>query len=146
MRLLIQRVSEASVTVGEKVVGSIGPGALVLFGIHKDDRPENTTYLAQKLANLRMFTDENDRMNLSLKDTGGSVLIVSQFTLYANCSSGRRPDFFDAAHPDIAEPLYQKFISEMKQEIPKVETGIFGARMSVRLINDGPVTFILDSK
>ena len=146
MRLLIQRVSEASVTVDEKVVGSIQEGVLVFLGIHKDDRPEDTAYLAQKLTHLRLFKDTNDKMNLSLKDTQGSVLIISQFTLYANCSSGRRPDFFCAAPPKKAKPLYEKFIKEVKQEITKVETGIFGAHMRVHLINDGPVTFILDSK
>ncbi len=146
MRLLIQRVTQASVTVDDKTVGIIGPGVLVFLGIHKDDPPEATTYLAQKLINLRMFHDENEKMNLSLLDTHGSVLIVSQFTLYANCNSGRRPDFFQAAPPDIAEPLYEKFITEVKSGISKVETGIFGARMRVHLINDGPVTFILDSK
>ena len=146
MRLLIQRVSEASVTVDEKVVGAINNGVLVFLGIHKDDRPEDTAYLAQKLIHLRHFKDANDKMNLSLKATGGAVLIVSQFTLYANCSSGRRPDFFDTAPPQIAEPLYEKFIKEVKQEIETVETGIFGANMQVRLINDGPVTFILESK
>lgn len=146
MRLLLQRVSEASVTVDDQVVGAIKEGVLVFLGIHKDDLPENTSYLAQKLAHLRLFRDANDRMNLSLKDTKGSVLIVSQFTLYANCSSGRRPDFYDTAPPQIAEPLYEKFITKVKQEISKVETGIFGARMRIHLINDGPVTLILDSK
>lgn len=146
MRLLIQRVKEASVVVDDKTVGAIDHGALVFLGIHQDDSPDQTSYLAQKLIHLRMFHDENQKMNCSLKEVEGGVLIVSQFTLYANCQSGRRPDFFSAAPPEVAEPLYEKFISEVAHEIPHTQTGVFGAYMQVHLVNDGPVTFILDAK
>jgi D-tyrosyl-tRNA(Tyr) deacylase len=146
MRLLIQRVKEASVLVENKVVGAIANGALVFFGVHKDDTEAQISYLAQKLINLRMFGDENDKMNLSLLDIKGEILVISQFTLYADCSEGRRPDFFQSAPPIIAKPLYEKFVLELKKSIEKIETGIFGAKMEVRLINDGPVTFIVDGK
>ena len=146
MRILVQRVLKASVTVEGSVIGEIENGALVLLGIHKDDAPEQTAWLANKLINLRMFKDIDEKMNLSLLDIRGSVLVVSQFTLYANCESGRRPDFFDAAHPIKAKELYEKFIRELRRDIPSVATGSFGADMQVALVNDGPVTFIIDAK
>lgn len=146
MRILVQRVLKASVTVEGSVIGEIENGALVLLGIHKDDVPEQTAWLANKLINLRMFKDVDDKMNLSLLDIKGSLLIVSQFTLYGNCVSGRRPDFFDAASPPKAKDLYEKFIQELRQDIPHVATGSFGADMQVSLLNDGPVTFVIDAK
>ncbi|MBI5345803.1 MAG: D-tyrosyl-tRNA(Tyr) deacylase [Chlamydiae bacterium] len=145
MRIVIQRVLEASVTIDQKIVGQIKQGALVLFGVHKSDEEKDTLYLVDKLLNLRMFKDENDKMNLSLKDIKGSVLVVSQFTLYADCLSGRRPSFTETAEPLVAKRIYDKFVLELKSEI-EVQTGVFGARMQVSLINDGPVTFIIDGK
>jgi len=145
MRLLVQRVSQASVTVDAQVVGSIDKGLLVFLGIHKDDKIEKTRYLAHKLCTLRIFNDEGGKMNLSVEESDGGVLIISQFTLYANCSSGRRPDFFAAAPLEIARPFYEKFVSEVKEKIPSVQTGRFGALMQVHLINDGPVTLLIDS-
>lgn len=146
MRLLIQRVQKAQVDVDQKTVGSIGSGALVFLGVTHTDTPAQSTYLASKLLNLRFFHDANEKMNLSLLDTKGEILIVSQFTLYADCSEGRRPSFTPAARPPLAEPLYQHFIEEVKKSHLKVETGIFGAYMQVSLVNDGPITFIIDSK
>jgi D-tyrosyl-tRNA(Tyr) deacylase len=146
MRIVIQRVSQAKVDVEGKTVGEIGKGALVLFGVHKDDTPAQTLWLANKLVNLRIFADPSDKMNLSLLDIQGEVLIVSQFTLYGNCSEGRRPEFTASAPPEMANTLYEKFIQEVRQQKLKVETGVFGAYMQVSLTNDGPVTFILDAK
>jgi D-aminoacyl-tRNA deacylase len=146
MRIVIQRVTEASVTVDTKLVGVIGKGALVLLGIHKEDTPAQVSWLVQKLINLRIFPDAQDKMNLSLLDCKGEVLVVSQFTLYGNCQEGRRPDFFESAPPVIAVPLYEMFVVELRKNIEKVETGVFGAKMQVALINDGPVTLIIDSK
>ncbi len=146
MRIVIQRVANANVEVDGKIVGAIGKGALVLFGVHKNDVPSQTLWLSSKLVNLRIFADAEDKMNLSLLDIQGEVLIVSQFTLYGNCSEGRRPEFTASAPPEMAKELYEKFIQEVRQQKLKVETGIFGARMQVSLVNDGPVTFILDAK
>jgi D-aminoacyl-tRNA deacylase len=147
MRIVIQRVKEASVTIDNKVVGEIGAGALVLFGVAQGDDKSHVKWIANKLINLRMFADSNDKMNLSLQDINGSVLIVSQFTLYADCSAGRRPSFTKSAPPEIARSLYEDFVVEVKKEIPKkVQTGVFGGKMQVKLINDGPVTFIIDNK
>lgn len=146
MRLVIQRVENASVEVEGKTVGSIGKGMLVLFGVHQDDIPTQTLWLANKLVNLRIFADAQDKMNLSLLDIQGEALIVSQFTLYGNCAEGRRPEFTASAPPDKAKALYEKFIEEVLAQKIKVETGIFGARMRVSLVNDGPVTFLLDAK
>ena len=146
MRIIIQRVKEASVTIDNKVVGEIGHGSLVLFGVAKGDDKTHVKWIANKLINLRMFADSNDKMNLSLQDIGGSVLIVSQFTLYADCAAGRRPCFTKSAHPDIAKSLYDDFVVEVKKEIANVQTGVFGGKMQVQLINDGPVTFIIDNK
>ena len=146
MKLVVQRVKYASVTVDEKVVGKINQGFLVLLGIKSTDTKDDVDYLVRKLVNLRIFTDENDKMNLSLQSVNGELLIISQFTLYGECKkSGNRPSFSDAAKPDIAIPLYEYFIEECKKQISTVQTGIFGADMKVNLLNDGPVTIILDS-
>ena len=146
MRLLIQRVKQAQVDVEGKAIGSIGAGALVFLGITHTDAPAQSSYLASKLLNLRMFHDAEQKMNLSLLDTRGSILIVSQFTLYADCSEGRRPSFTPAAPPSLAEPLYNHFIAEVRKSNLPVATGSFGANMQVSLLNDGPVTFLIDSK
>ncbi len=145
MRALIQRVSQAQVSVNDSICGKIGKGLLVLVGVHQDDEAAQTKWLADKVVNMRIFSDEQDRMNLSVKDVGGEVLVVSQFTLYANCAKGRRPDFLSAAKGEKAENLYQKFSQEIKEELGAVQTGLFGEYMQVTLINDGPVTIILDS-
>lgn len=145
MRFVIQRVSKASVEVNEKIVGKINKGFLVLIGITNNDTKETADILINKMLKLRIFSDENDKMNLSLKDIGGEVLLVSQFTLYANCKRGNRPDFLDSAKPDYANELYEYTIEKCKEEIV-VQTGIFGENMKVNLINDGPVTIILDSE
>ena len=146
MRVVVQRVKHASVTINGTVNGKINNGFLVLLGIQSTDSEQDVDYLVKKVTNLRIFSDENDKMNLSLKDVNGELLIVSQFTLYANCKEGNRPSFVEAAKPDIAIPLYEYFVSECKKIIPVVETGICGADMKVDLLNDGPVTIIMDSK
>ena len=146
MRLLIQRVSSAKVEVDGRTVGAIGSGALVLFGATHGDTPQDGTYLASKLVHLRMFQDEQQKMNRSLLDIRGEVLIVSQFTLYADCSEGRRPSFTPAAPPALAESLYGHFVEEVRKAGMPIATGIFGAYMQVSLVNDGPVTFLIDSK
>ena len=146
MRLVVQRVTEANVKVDNNIVGEIKKGFLVLLGIKTSDTKVDADYLVRKLINLRIFSDENDKMNLSLKDVGGELLIISQFTLYGDCKkSGNRPSFTDSAKPDIAIPLYEYFVEECKKQIPVVQTGIFGADMKVSLLNDGPVTIIIDS-
>ena len=146
MRLVVQRVTESNVKVDGKIVGEIKNGFLVLLGIKATDTKEDADYLVRKLTNLRIFTDENDKMNLSLKDVGGELLIISQFTLYGDCKkSGNRPSFTDSAKPDIAITLYEYFVEECKKQIPVVQTGIFGAHMDVSLLNNGPVTIIMDS-
>lgn len=146
MRVVVQRVKHASVTINGTVNGKINNGFLVLLGIQSTDSEQDVDYLVKKVTNLRIFSDENDKMNLSLKDVNGELLIVSQFTLYANCTEGNRPSFVEAAKPDVAIPLYEYFVSECKKIIPVVETGIFGADMKVDLLNNGPVTIIMDSK
>lgn len=146
MRIVVQRVKEASVKVDGQVVGKIGKGVLALFAVHKEDKPDRTLWLAQKLLHLRMFSDAAGKMNLSVQEAKGEVLVVPQFTLYGNCIEGRRPDFFESAPPDIAKPIYEKFVSEVKHDLGTVQTGVFGAYMEVSLVNDGPVTFIIDSK
>lgn len=146
MRVVVQRVKHASVTINGTVNGKINNGFLVLLGVQSTDSEQDVDYLVKKVTNLRIFSDENDKMNLSLKDVNGELLIVSQFTLYANCKEGNRPSFVEAAKPDISIPLYEYFVSECKKIIPVVETGIFGADMKVDLLNDGPVTIIMDSK
>ncbi|MBR3720140.1 MAG: D-tyrosyl-tRNA(Tyr) deacylase [Clostridia bacterium] len=145
MRFVIQRVKDASVKVDNKVTGKIENGFLVLIGITQNDTKEIADILTNKMLKLRVFSDENDKMNLSLKDIGGSLLLVSQFTLYANCKNGNRPDFINAAKPDYANEMYEYIIDKCKSDGYKVETGIFGADMKVELLNDGPVTIILDS-
>lgn len=145
MRMLIQRVAKASVTVEGKVLGKIGQGLLVFFGVAKDDREESIRWLANKLVGLRVFSDEEGKMNKSVSDIGGGILIISQFTLYANCLKGKRPGFFDSAPPEIAEKIYQKFIREVRGLHPIVEEGEFGGDMKVELLNDGPVTLIIDA-
>lgn len=146
MRLVIQRVKEAQVSVNSVISGVISKGLLVFLGIHKDDQPQQTVWLVNKLINLRLFADENDKMNLSVQDVGGEVLVVSQFTLYGNCQEGRRPDFIQSASGTTALHLYEKFVAEVKAELGHVQTGVFGAKMEVKLVNDGPVTFIVDGK
>ncbi len=144
MRLVIQRVSEASVTVNDKTVSAIGPGYLILVGVTHDDDASKADWLARKVAGLRLFEDDQGLTNLSLADVGGEVLAVSQFTLYANARKGRRPSFVDAARPEIAEPLFERFVIALQQQGVPVQTGVFGAHMQVALVNDGPVTLILE--
>ena len=147
MKVVIQRVSQASVTIHGKRVASIQNGLLILLGIVNEDSSEDITWLTQKIANLRIFPDENSVMNKSLIDIGGDAIVVSQFTLHANTKKGNRPSYIKAAKPDIAIPLYEKFIKQLEQTIGKtVQTGEFGADMKVELLNDGPVTIIIDSK
>ncbi len=147
MRALVQRVSSANVRVEGRVVGEIGAGLLVLTGITHQDGEEAATWLAKKLAALRIFSDPAGLMNLSLKDIGGEALAVSQFTLYASTRKGNRPSYTDAAAPEVARPLFDRFASALAQEIGKpVPTGVFGAHMQVALVNDGPVTLWLDSE
>lgn len=145
MKLVIQRVKNAKVDVDGKTVGKIEKGFLVLLGVTHLDTKEQADYLVKKLCKLRVFKDENDKMNLGLKDVGGKLLIVSQFTLYANCSDGNRPSFIEAARPEKAEELYEYFCNQCKEKYDiDVEKGIFGADMKVSLINDGPVTIIIE--
>lgn len=143
MKLVIQRVKKASVEVEKNIVGKIEQGFLVLIGIKKGDTREQADYLVKKLCNLRIFSDKNDKMNLSIKDVNGSLLLVSQFTLYANCNDGNRPSFLEAARPEEAIPLYEYFCDKCKQNGIEVQKGIFGADMKVELLNDGPVTIIM---
>lgn len=144
MRLVVQRVKKASVKVDEKIVGKIEEGFLVLIGIKKGDTKEQADYLVKRLCNLRIFTDENDKMNLSLKDVNGKLLIVSQFTLYGDCTQGNRPSFIEAERPEEAIPLYEYFCNQCQLNNIEVQKGIFGADMKVELLNDGPVTIILE--
>jgi D-tyrosyl-tRNA(Tyr) deacylase len=146
LRAIVQRVKEARVEVEGEVVGRIGEGVLVLLGAGKDDTEEDAQYLAEKILTLRIFEDSEGKMNLSVTDTGGSVLVVSQFTLYGDCRKGRRPSFDKAARPEDAERLYELFVDELKERGAKVETGRFRAMMDVHLVNSGPVTLMLDSK
>lgn len=144
MKLVIQRVTHASVTIENDIVGEIGRGFLVLLGVGPEDTKETADFLVQKLIKLRVFEDENEKMNLSLKDINGELLIVSQFTLYADCTGGNRPSFTNAAKPEKANELYEYFIEKCEEENIKVEHGIFGADMQVEFINDGPVTILLE--
>ena len=144
MKLVVQRVKNAKVEVEEKTVGSIEKGFLVLFGVTHTDTKETADYLVKKLCNLRVFEDENGKMNLSIRDVKGKLLIVSQFTLYADCTGGNRPSFVNAAKPDMANELYEYFCEKCKENGIEVQKGIFGADMKVSLLNDGPVTIILE--
>jgi len=144
MRVLIQRVGSASVEVENRLVGSIGPGLLLFVGFGHSDSPDLLPQAVRKISEMRVFSDDNGKLNLSLRDIGGQALIVSQFTLYANCSRGRRPDFTPAADPAIAEQLYDSFVALFRETGITVQTGIFAADMRVNLINDGPVTFFLE--
>ena len=147
MKIVIQRVSKASVTINQKKVAEIKKGLLVLVGIVDEDTQEDIDFLIRKTANLRIFNDENEVMNLSLKDIAGDVIVVSQFTLQASTKKGNRPSYIKAAKPAIAIPLYENFVASLEKEIDKkVQTGEFGADMKVELINDGPVTILIDSK
>jgi D-aminoacyl-tRNA deacylase len=146
VRAVVQRVSSASVTVDGRVAGVIGAGLLVLLGVSRTDNPESGSYLAEKIANLRVFPDEAGKMNLSLLDKGGSALVVSQFTLYGDTRGGRRPSYIQAAPPEDAGRLYEEFVRSMRSLGVPVETGVFQAHMQVELVNDGPVTILLDSE
>ncbi len=145
MRFIIQRVSEASVTVDEKIIGQIQEGFMVLIGISNEDTKEIADKMTKKMLGLRIFEDENGKTNLDLKTVDGQLLLISQFTLYADCKKGNRPSFIKAGEPQMAEALYQYIIEKCKQEIPVVEQGEFGADMKVSLLNDGPFTIVLDS-
>jgi D-tyrosyl-tRNA(Tyr) deacylase len=145
MRIVLQRVKSARVDVAGESVGSIGIGILILLGVTQTDNQEDAEYLADKVVQLRIFPDEARRMNRSLLEAGGSLLVVSQFTLYGDCRKGRRPSFDHAAPPEQARALYEYFIQRLKSSNIAVETGVFQAEMEIHLINDGPVTFILDS-
>lgn len=145
MKLVIQRVTEATVTVDEKITGKIGKGYLVFIGVGEEDTNEIADKYLKKLLGLRIFEDENGKTNLSLKDVSGQLLLVSQFTLYANCKKGNRPSFMDAGSPEKAQQLYEYMIEKAKEQVAVVETGIFGAEMKVSMINDGPFTIILDN-
>lgn len=145
MKAVIQRVKKAQVSVGEEIVGSIQVGFLILLGITHDDTEEDVTWLVQKIEKLRVFSDDQGAMNLDLNAVNGAVLVVSQFTLFANYKKGNRPSFINAAHPDHAKPLYQLFIEKMQTSIP-TQQGIFGADMQIALQNDGPVTILMDTK
>jgi len=146
MKFIIQRVTSASVEVDKKIVGKIGKGFLVLIGVGKEDNEEIADKMVKKLIGMRIFEDENGKTNLSLNDVSGELLLISQFTLYADCKKGNRPSFINAGSPDEANKLYEYIISECKKEINVVEKGVFGADMKVSLLNDGPFTIILDSR
>lgn len=146
MRLVVQRVARASVTVEENVIGSIGKGFLVLIGVSDTDTREIADKMIKKMTGLRIFSDENGKTNLALSDVGGELLLVSQFTLYADCKKGNRPSFTKAGKPEAAEEMYEYMITECRRIVERVETGSFGADMKVELLNDGPFTIILDSE
>jgi D-aminoacyl-tRNA deacylase len=147
LKVIIQRVTSASVTIETEIVATIQSGLLVLVGIEDEDSKEDINWLSQKIINLRIFGDENEVMNLSVKDVNGDIIIVSQFTLHASTKKGNRPSYIKASKPEIAIPLYEKFIQQMELEFEKkIQTGTFGADMKVALVNDGPVTIIIDSK
>lgn len=144
MKAVIQRVKYAQVEVDNKMVGKINEGFLILLGVAPDDTKEKANAMVKKIIKLRIFEDENEKMNLSIQDMHGELLVVSQFTLYADCSGGNRPSFINAAKPDLANELYEYFVEECKKNIPVVQTGIFGAHMEVSLLNNGPVTIELE--
>lgn len=145
MRAVVQRVNRAKVTVDNRITGSIGRGLVVLLGVSEADSENDAAFLAEKIAELRIFSDSTDKMNLSVKDVNGAILAVSQFTLYGDCRRGRRPSYTDAARPEKAEALYEAFVRQLLAKHIPVETGVFGAMMSLELVNDGPVTIMLDS-
>ncbi len=145
MKFVIQRVKHASVTVDQEIIGKINQGFMVLIGVSEDDTKEIADKMVKKLIGLRIFEDENGKTNLSLHDVQGELLLISQFTLYADCKKGNRPSFIRAGKPELANSLYEYIIDECKKQIPVVETGSFGAEMKVELLNDGPFTIILDS-
>lgn len=144
MRIVLQRVTSASVRVDGELTGSIGTGYLLLFGVGKEDTEEDCRRLADKIINLRIFSDENDKINLSLKDVDGALLVVPQFTLYADCRKGNRPNFIQAAAPAEADRLYQYFVEYCRSKGQRTETGMFGADMKIELLNDGPFTLVLE--
>jgi len=147
MKVVLQRVTQASVTIENKVKASIHQGLLILLGIENEDTSEDITWLCNKILKMRIFNDENGVMNLSLDDINGEILLISQFTLHASTKKGNRPSYIKAAKPDVAIPLYESFIQEMQSQLGKeIGTGIFGADMKVDLVNDGPVTIVVDSK
>jgi D-tyrosyl-tRNA(Tyr) deacylase len=147
MKIVLQRVSSASVTIENKVVAEIQKGLLILVGIEDADTQEDIDWLVGKIVNLRIFGDENQVMNLSVKDIDGDIIVVSQFTLHASTKKGNRPSYIKASKPEVAIPLYEKFVQQLEKQLgKKVQTGIFGADMKVGLLNDGPVTIIIDSK
>ena len=147
MKVVIQRVSSSSVTIDAKIVAEIQKGLMVLVGIEDSDTPEDISWLTSKIVNLRIFGDENEVMNLSVKDIDGDIIIVSQFTLHALTKKGNRPSYIKASKPEIAVPLYEEFVAQMQKDLgKKVQTGVFGADMKVALLNDGPVTILIDSK
>lgn len=145
MRAVVQRVSRAQVTVADELTGAVNKGLLVLVGVTEGDTEKDAQYLADKVTGLRIFEDENGKMNLSVKDVGGKILSVSQFTLYGDCRKGKRPSFDKAARPEAANLLYEKFNELCRQQGVQVETGVFRSHMQVELVNDGPVTILLDS-
>lgn len=144
MKAVVQRVTHASVKVDGEIKGEIQNGLLILLGVGMNDSEADAERLAQKISKLRIFSDENDKINLSVNDIGGSLLVISQFTLYADCRKGNRPNFMNAGKPDEAERLYEYFVSECKKLVPNVQKGVFGADMKVELLNDGPFTVILE--
>ncbi|HEY0377069.1 MAG TPA: D-aminoacyl-tRNA deacylase [Pyrinomonadaceae bacterium] len=146
MRAVLQRVTRAAVRTGGETVGEIGRGLVVLLGIASDDAGQDVQYLAEKIAALRVFDDAEGRMNLSVAEVGGALLVVSQFTLYGDVRRGRRPSWIEAAPPEVAEPLYEAFVAASAARVGRVETGSFRAMMEVELVNDGPVTILLDSR
>lgn len=145
MKFVIQRVTESSVKVEDEIIGQIGKGYMVLIGIGQNDSKEIADKLIKKMIGLRIFEDENGKTNLSLADVDGELLLISQFTLYANCKKGNRPSFIESGNPEMAEELYQYIIGQCRKAVPIVETGSFGADMKVSLVNDGPFTIVLDS-
>ena len=148
MRTLIQRVSSASISVDKKLINEIGNGILIFLGVKNSDTNDDADYLAYRCANLRIFNDENEKMNLSVKDVNGNALVISQFTLYGDTRKGHRPSYVEAAQPEHAEKLYNYFVEKLRQEMgnEKVKTGIFRAMMEIQLVNDGPVTLMVESK
>ena len=147
MKVVIQRVSQATVKVSDKIISEIKLGFLILLGVEKSDSKQDIDWLVNKISNLRVFSDDDLKMNLSIKDINGEIIVVSQFTLHAKTSKGNRPSYIKAANPEQAEPIYKEFISQLKNESAvSVQSGVFGANMQVDIVNDGPVTIIMDSK